>query len=298
MTSSVPGPGGVGVVNVNRRFHYTFNSATRTAGTITKPEFAFIDDERINFARVYVRKVILPMTFHNVVAGVNDKLFFISRDTSGPSNAIYEFTVPDGLYSSLADVWSATNMNSPFLFPNIAVVVGKFGEGDSSANRRITGHPAIHIWPFTAGDVLGFGGTSHLFGETSAQESTAYSLFGIPKEGYSETQLAATSDHEIQAPRPADLNNGRRTINVECNLSFGHMYSTTRRRMVNVVERVPLSIAQIGQIATYEPDNQSGWLVEGFSTFSLIKFTLTDNLNQEIDLEGQDWSIEMTVEEL
>lgn len=305
MTSSAPNPNGQGVVPTPRNFHYTFNSATRNSGEVETPEFRFKDDERINFASIRVRKVILPMTFHNVIQDVNDTLSLVITTTQvGTGNTqgySFEYKVPPGLYRDMTEVWGAMYRSStpsgPHLYVThttgadyVAATLIEDGETYVDLGMGVN-HVSIRFsWVPTAGWKV----SKYVFG------GNAYRLFGMSSDGVNQsvTRDEGTVNELILMPYPPDLMQAMRTVNIESNLSFGHMYSTTRSNMVSVVERVPLQSGIEGSVIEYEPPNQSGFLVEGFSRFSRIRFELRDNLNRRVDLHNHDWSIELVVTEL
>lgn len=323
--SAAPTASGTSVVPVNRRLHYTFNSATRTiytqprfhtilgvGDTAPQPpteeaQFSFFDAEHINFARVSVRKVIIPYVAHNIIKDVNDRVCVgFVQETTGPVSA--EFQIPPGLYRDSTSIWEAIVETSKGGKPWIekieeatsTIIKDQAALIDPNPKAAI-GHPVISIrWGKLPLPVL----EAHIVGThyqsifPGANPTTAYLAMGIGPEGKYRFAPSGSYDTKIMADYPADPWQGVRTYNIECNLSFEHMYSTTRNRLVSVVERVPVVTGQPGQNIVYEPIIPSTFIVDSFSTFSLIKFEIRDNLNRIVDLHNQDWSIEFVVEEL
>jgi hypothetical protein len=319
MTSSIPGPSGAGVVPVNRTFHYTFNTATRTRGTIAQPVFNFRDVERMNFVRMRVRKVIIPVTFHNVITGVNDVIAMYV--TEGGLTGAYTWTIPAGLYSDWAEAVAAGLATTSGRITNPGVTVRSTSVDDYNnkgaiANKKVfvnvSGYGVNHVTfeldhqVHTALTYIGFGGTAESW-EGSETECTAWRLCGSTEAGFKSLigggGLSAPGKLILNMPAPPDTWQGMRTLNLESSFSFGHMYSTTRERMVPVIDRIPLEIGASGtplngNVIEYEPPHQSSWIVSSFSEISQVNFELRDNLNRVVDLHNHDWSVEFEVEEL
>lgn len=327
--ASAPTRSGDGIAPVARRLHYTFNSATRTiytpatshttAGTSNtfplpaseESQFAFFDAEHINFARVTVRKIIIPWVEHNVLKNVNDKVGLAIYLSGLGSVETETATIPPGLYKDSEAIWDA--IETAFAGSKITLSVHKATAAEVAAQAlrpdpnplAAVGHPALRVhWghrspsigPVTQYWIIG---TSLPSTSYSSDATTAYRALGISAAGATRLVPAGgTTEGLLIADTPADPWQGVRSLNVECNLSFGHMYSTTRNRLVPVVERVPIIVGQPGANVIYEPPVPSAFLVESFSTMSLIKFEVRDNLNRVVDLHNLDWSIEFIVEEL
>lgn len=325
--ASAPSLSGDAVIPVRRRLHYTFNSATRTVYTTAslhvatgtadvqpqppteQPQFNFFDAEHINFARVSVRKVIIPWTQHNIVKDVNDRISIGFRQTVG-SHIHYQsssFTIPAGLYPNVTEIWNNIIRAGGGGQPSIVGIKHATTE-DVILQRTVTdanpkaaaGHVAIRIkWGELSAQPRDF----HVIGTSWATEfgvspTTAYAVLGMGPEGMKRYPANGSKEGTIISNYPPDPWQGTRTLNIECTLSFGHMYSTTRNRLVPVVERVPITAGHPGSVIVYEPPIPSTFIVEGFSTVSIVKFEVRDNLNRIIDLHNQDWSIEFVVEEL
>lgn len=323
---AAPNARGDGVTPVARRLHYTFNSATRTiyrSGNlrtsttttdtestpgIEQPQFAFFDAEHINFAKVTVRKVIIPWTTHNVIKDVNDRVVVgtISALTDGAHSE--SFTVPPGLYPNITALWHAIEVASTGSSYPL-----KFTDGGTTAEEVIAeallpdpnpdagaGHCTIEIQHPVGVYSAHIVGTAFkdTFVLSSDNLTTCYAPLGLSALGQYRISNPTAQSTKIISTYTPDPWQGMRSFNIECNLTFGHMYSTTRNRLVSVVERVPAAIGTVGDVIIYEPVNPSAFLVDSFSTFSLVKFEVRDNLNRVIDLHGLDWSIEFIVEEL
>lgn len=312
-TSGIPGLNGEGVVATSRRFHYTFNTATRASGTVEQPSFNFRDVERLNYVKMSVRKIIVPMTFHNVIEGTNDKI--VPCWNTGSGVAYWTYTIPPGLYTSWLDALKAGFRGTAYqATPRLTTADDYDSKGAStklvyvdlvSGGKGLNHVTVDFAWahPFLSVSEFGFQGTSALWEQPSTQ-TTAWRLLGIPETGVRRpADLSAPPGHIYAlTPYPPDVWQGMRTLNFECSIVGGHMYSTTRERMVSVVERVPLQIGDtppiIGNVLEYEPPHLSSWYVESFSTVSQLKFEVRDNLNRVVDFHGADWSIEFLVEEL
>lgn len=327
--ASAPSRAGDSVAPVARRLHYTFNSATRTiytpasihstagtANTFGQPPaqqatFSFFDAEHINFARVTVRKVIIPWVEHNVLKNVNDKVGLGIYLSGLRSVETATATIPAGLYRTSEELWGA--IEEAFAGSAITLSVHKATASDviQQALRpdpnplAAVGHPALRVhWghrssatgPVTQYWIIGTSVPSGI--SFASDHTTAYRALGIAAEGATRIAQSGTTEGLLIADTPADPWQGVRTLNIECSLSFEHMYSTTRNRLVPVVERVPVAAGQPGNNIIYEPPVPSSFLVESFSTMSLVKFEVRDNLNRIIDLHNLDWSIEFIVEEL
>lgn len=328
--ASAPTRAGDAVAPVARRLHYTFNSATRTiyksttihsaagvADILAQPppeqaQFGFFDAEHINFARVTVRKVIIPWVGHNVLKDVNDQVGLGIYLSGLGSVETATATIPPGVYPDSEAIWDAIEHAFAGSAITLSVHKATAAEVKGQALRPDpnpaagVGHPALlvhwgHRSPAT-GPVTQYWiiGTSVPSGSSyDSDHTTAYRALGIPAEGATRLVPAGgTTEGLMIADSPADPWQGVRTLNIECSLSFEHMYSTTRNRLVPVVERVPIVAGQPGTNIIYEPSIPSSFLVESFSTMSLIKFEVRDNLNRIVDLHNLDWSIEFIVEEL
>lgn len=325
--ASAPSVSGDAVIPVRRRLHYTFNSATRTIYTSAsvhtatgvadvqpqppteQSQFTFFDAEHINFARVSVRKVIIPWTQHNIVKDVNDRISIgFTQTVKGSLGYVASsFTIPPGLYPNVTEIWDAIITASGGGLPHL-VGIKHATPADVILQRTVTdpnpkaaaGHVDIRIrWGKLTFPAYDF----HVIGTSSAtafgvSPTTAYAVLGMGPEGMKRFAADGSKEGTIISNYPPDPWQGTRTVNVECTLSFGHMYSTTRNRLVPVVERVPIAAGHPGGVIIYEPPIPSTFIVEGFSTVSIVKFELRDNLNRIIDLHNQDWSIEFVVEEL
>lgn len=244
------------------------DSKDRNSGTISNFNMIFNHPINFNSKRQYftrIEKVRLPISFYNIhnESGTSNGTLKVTEDPSGTPDLI-SVTVPNGNYTeSELRTTIVSLLNAATL--NVNTYTMTFDD--------ITGHITI------TSDTTEFRIESQDSGSTINQQLG----FSDSSSTFTSTSLSVTSNIHVSLST-------RRYLNLNTDLSSDNHYTKTVKKNVHL--RIPITQSR-HTIQYYDNHEGHTTKLDNFHNIKDLRFTLTDNDNTIVDMNGVDYSFQI-----